>query len=594
MLVIAVAGATVVSPRVVEAQASSQAKSKASEAAASKAAAEAARKKAAEDAAKAEAAKKATEEAAAAAKAAAAAAEAQRLAAEKLKADQEAAAADLASRQAAALAEKERQEAIKKAAEDEAVRLSAERAAAEAAAAKAAAEAAEAEKIAAQQAALAAAEAERQAALRALAEAEAAKIRGAEEAALREAAERANSDKEKAKAAAELLRLEKEKHENSVQASENAHAGAQAESDAARSAAQQSEAEAQRASEAAQRAADRALKAEEAENRYNNALNDTERNSAMQDLNDATIGAGEEADRARGHANNADSESTKAKDHADNAQRKFDDLPPPTPPVQAVITSRSWMLCGGSYNGWSGPGLCAAATLDAVADQTSGLATITMKIRNLSGLFRSYAGSVLTGIGLTNILGQNANGLSAQGACAPADQDCASQWELATGNHAHMPNGIGLVDLKIMTRGITGGIASTCAADIRPPQIDQNGQPVEVPANPNGLFTTNCFGTDWITYTFMTSAPVDFTYTELSLRAQNGYPNGSGSTACIYSGDQSDAQNACSLIDGNTQVTPEPATTALLGTGLMGLLGAARRRRKRNSAAAVGADSPGA
>src|SRR5678810_961158 len=89
--------------------------------------------------------------------------------------------------------------------------------------------------------------------------------------------------------------------------------------------------------------------------------------------------------------------------------------------------------------------------------------------------------------------------------------------------------------MKFSTRRILGGIASYCAAQIQPRQIDANGQVVQVPANPNGLFTTDCYGDDWVGMTFNTSAPVDFTYTELSVRAQNGYPNGSGSTACLYS-----------------------------------------------------------
>lgn len=44
-----------------------------------------------------------------------------------------------------------------------------------------------------------------------------------------------------------------------------------------------------------------------------------------------------------------------------------------------------------------------------------------------------------------------------------------------------------------------------------------------------------------------------------------------------------DAQNFSATLD--TTVTPEPATLALLGTGLAGLAGAARRRRRREAAA---------
>lgn len=252
--------------------------------------------------------------------------------------------------------------------------------------------------------------------------------------------------------------------------------------------------------------------------------------------------------------------------------------------AQTAVTSRSWILCGGSYVGWSGPGLCGDVTLNAVSNASGG-ASVIMKIRNISGLFQSYAGSVLTGIGLTSIGNRSPSNLRVSGSCVPTTQDCAAQWAMAVGKQARLPNGIGPVDVKFYTNGLLGGIASTCASYLQPSQVDANGQIVVSPTNPNGLFTTACYdSSDWVTFAFNTTTAVDFSSTAVSLRAQNGYPNGSGSTACIYSGTQVVSKQECLLMTGDdSSVTPEPATMILLGTGLAGVAGLRRRRRSHAS-----------
>lgn len=222
--------------------------------------------------------------------------------------------------------------------------------------------------------------------------------------------------------------------------------------------------------------------------------------------------------------------------------------------------------------------MCAAVALSALAAD-DGTSSITMKVRNLSGLFGSYAGSVLTALGLKDLSGARPIHLGITGSCFPSDKDCAARWSVAVGGtRATMGDGIGLVDLKLSTAGVLGGIASDCAATVN--QLDHNGNPVMVPRNPDGLFMTGCNSDDWVTYSFSAITPVDVNAVQISLRSQHGYPNGSGMVKCVYPA--SVDQPGCTLMS-STAVTPEPASMLLLATGLLGLAFAKRRHRSANT-----------
>jgi hypothetical protein len=316
-----------------------------------------------------------------------------------------------------------------------------------------------------------------------------------------------------------------------------------------------------------------------------------ERRSAELALEAANQGARDMASQAETYRNSASDRENVANSYARGAQQKFDDLLTPLPlhMGEDALTTRNWLVCGGEYVGF-GIGLCAAVRLEATKmdDGDPALYKIAMRIRNLSGLFGSYAGSILTGIGLS-YLGTDPRELhDIEGKCEPglANSVCAAQWGLAVGHpHAKMPNGIGTVGMKIFTHGVQGGIASTCATDL--PNLDPA---VDQPSNPNGLYMNDCDASassfaledwsTWTTFNFYANAPVYFNHTQLSLRVQNGYQG--GSTACIFTGSSGTTlDNECMPEEMTpTTTVPEPITMVLVGSGLAGI-GALNRRRRR-------------
>lgn len=230
--------------------------------------------------------------------------------------------------------------------------------------------------------------------------------------------------------------------------------------------------------------------------------------------------------------------------------------------ARAADATRYYTICGGSYAGWNGFGLCASVAVN-VATATNGATYVTLTVFNTSGNAGSYAGSVFTAVGLDNVIPPSINTvagtLRVTGPCAadPSKScDYSSNWQLA--DNKQIGGGINVDLLDFTTNGVNYAIASQCGVNAQ-----------QTPGTP--LIVTGCSGTgtNYAVLQFQVSSFFDPNSTgDVFIKAQNGY--GGASTTCDTG------------LAGCVTVTPEPNTIVLLGSGLLGIGGfTIIRRRKR-------------
>ena len=242
-----------------------------------------------------------------------------------------------------------------------------------------------------------------------------------------------------------------------------------------------------------------------------------------------------------------------------------------TTAMAAVVpygSAQQFNVCGGSYTGYTGFGLCASVNVNVFSD--AGNYYLQFQVYNMSGSNGSYSGSAFTRIGLDNVIynGVNVNAvlgtLAVSGPCvANPSMQCSYTNSWTVQNDKTSGGGINVDLLNVTSNGVNSSVVSSCI------------QPGQVPASGNVIYTS-CSATAplFAMFTFQISAPFDPSKVgSLYIMAQNGYQG--QSTFC----------STGSSLNCSSVVVPEPVSLALFASGFatMGIARVVRRRRNDES-----------